>query len=430
MSTSTEPRDTPTAADRRRILLVDGLLALTVAASSVPSLVVYSTMDTAVGTTTLELPSAWTTMAYSALVCLPLVVRRIWPWPSHLTIVALALVPALIDPFLFADVLPVLVSLFSVVSVVSGWKPTFAAAASATVAMAGPSLYQEASQFAELLTIGGVISTLSYTLTPTMLVVAGAWALRIERRRSEALQQEAIRLALASDARAEAAAATERRRLAAELHDIVAHHVNLMVVQAETGPYVPDQGTARATFATIAGSGRTALGELDRLLGVLRRDGGGVPGAAPMAPLPTLDEIPTLVESATRAGVPIVLDRFEVPSALDPALSATGHRIVQEAVTNVIKHGDHTEAARVSVEHTGAALRIRVTNRTGSGGRVRSPDRDGHGLVSIRSRLEAFGGTLQVDDGAGHFGIDARLPLGPVPAGSTGDPAPLAPARP
>jgi len=406
--------------DLRRILLLDGLLAVAVASTSLPSVLLFLQTDVGVAEGVwidgFASPSQRWSIVYAVASTAPLALRRIWPRTVHAVVLALSLVPLVVHSVFSFDTTPVLVSLFSVASVLRGWRfPVLAALASAGV-LIGPSIVAwSSSEGIPGLRWWDVFVSVPYAVLPVALAVVAGRALQRERIRAEAHQRATVAAVVASEARADAAVAAERRRLAAELHDIVAHHVSLMVVQAEAGPYAAGDGSAgngpaASTFGAIADRGRTALGELDRLLGVLRRDGDGVAGAVPLAPLPTLHEVPGLVASAEQAGVPIRVARFDPPPMLDGALSATGHRIAQECVTNVIKHGDHREPATLTVSHDGGLLRITCENRVGPSPRSR-PDRDGHGLLSIRSRVEVFGGSLRAGEADGWFRVEAVLPL-------------------
>lgn len=402
------------------MLLLDGLLAVAVAAVTLPSLFLYLPVSIPDLTTGIPVPSRWSSLAYTVALTAPLTLRRIWPRTVHAVMVALSFIPYAAPSVLSFDTTPLLVSLFSVASILRGWRFTAAAALATAGVLLWPSLpftYAEDSG----IPFGwrDVLVIIPSVLLPVALAVVAGRALQQERSRAEANQRAAVAAVLAGEAQAAAAVAAERRRLAAELHDIVAHHVSLMVVQAEAGPFAAARGAAggaASTFGAIADRGRTALGELDRLLGVLRRDGDAVPGAAPLAPLPTLGEVGELVASAERAGVPIRLTRFDVPPGLDAALSATGHRIVQECITNVIKHGDHAEPATLAIAHEGGALRITAENRIGARSPASAASRVGHGLLSIRSRVEVFGGTLHTAEADGRFRAEAVLPLDPAAA--------------
>ncbi|MDA0166578.1 histidine kinase [Solirubrobacter ginsenosidimutans] len=194
----------------------------------------------------------------------------------------------------------------------------------------------------------------------------------------------------------EAAAAEERLRIARELHDAVGHDVSLMVVQAEALAAVTGDERADA----IAALGRRTMGEMHRTLKVLRDD-------ADLAPQPGLNDLGGVIEDARGAGVPITFTVEGAPRPLPGGLDASAYRIVQEAVTNVIRHAGGAAAA-VTVHYGDDALELRVTDE---GGEPSDTNGGGHGLVGMRERVAAFNGTLQVGPRAGHgYEVRAELP--------------------
>ena len=192
----------------------------------------------------------------------------------------------------------------------------------------------------------------------------------------------------------EAAAAEERLRIARELHDAVGHDVSLMVVQAEALAAVTGDERADA----IAALGRRTMGELHRTLNVLRDE-------AERAPALGLGDLGEVIEDARAAGVPITFTVEGAPRALPGALDASAYRIVQEAVTNVIRHAGGAAAA-VTVHYGDEALELRVSDE---GGERRSGS-GGHGLVGMRERVAAFNGTLQAGPREHGFEVRAELP--------------------
>jgi signal transduction histidine kinase len=213
----------------------------------------------------------------------------------------------------------------------------------------------------------------------------------------------AARLAHAARERellAERAATEERLRIARELHDAVGHDVSLMVVQAQAlGATAGDPRVQEATDA-IAALGRRTMGEMHRTLRVLREE-------PTRAPAPGVDGLEEVVDGARAAGADVALVVEGAPRALPPALGATAYRIVQEAVTNAIRHAPGAPAT-VVVRYGPAALELQVTDE-GPG-----PDGNGapgHGLVGMRERAAAFGGSLEAGARAeGGFRVRAVLP--------------------
>jgi signal transduction histidine kinase len=207
------------------------------------------------------------------------------------------------------------------------------------------------------------------------------------------------------DLAAREAVVAERARIARELHDVVAHSVSVMVVQAQAGPRLPDEERVRDAFGSIETTGREALVELRRLLGVLR---GGEEHAA-TAPQPGLASIEALVEQVREAGLRVDLRVEGEPAALPPGIDLSAYRIVQEALTNALKHAGRAEA-EVIVRYETAAVELEILdNGIGPHTRVNG---SGHGLVGMRERVALYGGLLEAGSRNGHgFAVRARLPL-------------------
>jgi len=255
------------------------------------------------------------------------------------------------------------------------------------------------------------------TLAPVFLLVntANAWGVsvlflivlilgdQIRRRR-----QSQLRLArqeeLSELEKARRAVLEERTRIAREMHDVVAHHMSMIAVQAETAPFrLPALPPAvRDEFAGIAGAAREAMTDMRRLLGVLRSDGGE---PAPTAPQPGLADVPELVETARRAGVPATL-HGTVPAVDGPA-GLAAYRIVQEALANAARHAPGAPV-RVAVTHDGTALGVRVEND----GPTSPASGGGHGIAGMRERATLLGGTFEAGPTVfGGFAVAATLPV-------------------
>jgi signal transduction histidine kinase len=234
---------------------------------------------------------------------------------------------------------------------------------------------------------------------------------RARRDRIGMLEERTRRLAGAK----ESTAARERERIAREIHDIVAHSVSLMVVQAEAG-IIRAAGETRTTrtFETIAGTGREALTQLDRALGVLRGD------EPTRQPEPDLDDLPDLLERARLAGLHAELIESGARRPVPTDLAAAVYRLVQEAVTNTVKHA---AAARIQarLDWHDDALDVRVSD-DGRGPASGTPGSgSGRGLIGMRERVQAFGGDLLTGPGAAGIGflVAATLPI--TPPNRTGD---------
>jgi signal transduction histidine kinase len=206
--------------------------------------------------------------------------------------------------------------------------------------------------------------------------------------------------------RALTAVAEERNRIARELHDVVGHSVSVMTVQASAVRRLmrPDQDKERAALETVEAAGREALSEMRRMVGVLRS--GDAP--ADLAPPPTLDQLDRLVDNFRRAGLDVVLESEGERVGVPPGLDLTAYRLVQEALTNTLRHA-HATRAVVRVGYCDDALRISVRD-DGDGPNGTPP---GTGLLGMRERVAVYGGTLATGaaDGGG-FELRAELPLG------------------
>ena len=208
------------------------------------------------------------------------------------------------------------------------------------------------------------------------------------------------------DVAAREAVVEERARIARELHDVIAHHVSMIVLQAGAERRVLGDANAstREVLETVEQSGRSALTETRRLLGMLRGDGND-----PLTPQPGLDDVPTLVGQLRDAGLPVELsidgERRELPVGIE--LSA--YRIVQEALTNTLKHAGDARAT-VHVRYGPDSLELEIAD-DGSGGSKRTPG-GGHGLVGMRERVALYGGRFDTSRGpGGGFAIRVVLPI-------------------
>jgi signal transduction histidine kinase len=201
----------------------------------------------------------------------------------------------------------------------------------------------------------------------------------------------------------------ERARIARELHDVVAHAVSIMVVQAAAADEVLDRDPQRAHVAlgAVQRSGRAAVVELGRMLDLLRSDDEA------LAPLPTLEGLPALVADARRSGLDVAL-HDETPGRYPAAIELCAYRVVQEGVTNALRHAPGSRVA-VRLAQCGDALEVWVEN---SAAAVPSPAPagTGHGLIGLRERVTVFGGRLDAGPRPeGGYRVRASVPLGAVP---------------
>jgi signal transduction histidine kinase len=231
-------------------------------------------------------------------------------------------------------------------------------------------------------------------------------ALRRQRLQAAQLRELARQLEREREERARAAVAEERTRIARDLHDEVAHSVSVIAVQADAaeGALERDPELARQPLGAIKETARGALAEMRRLLGILRQD----EDEARLAPQPGLEQLGALAEQARRAGLPVELSVEGEKRALPPGLDLSAYRIVQEGLTNVLKHAGPARA-RVLIRYGADALELAVEDDgmgTGNGGG------GGHGLVGARERAALYGGELEAGPRAGGgYSLRARLPL-------------------
>ncbi|MBO0515032.1 sensor histidine kinase [Streptomyces beijiangensis] len=247
----------------------------------------------------------------------------------------------------------------------------------------------------------------------------GAYALgslaRTRQAYTQAVEDRAAQLERANRIESEQATARERARIAREMHDILSHAVSIMIVQAEAGPVAVRAAPARAeaAFEAISDTGREAMTQLRRMLGVLREDGEDGPAAARRTPQPALTELPDLLERVGRSGPRISYETTGTPRPLPLDTEATVYRVVQEALTNVIKHAA-AQTVTVLLAYGTDTLEVTVTDDGRGPGTT-----TGHGLIGIRERAAAHGGTARTGpgpDGRG-FRVQVRI-TSPVEVGS------------
>ncbi|MFS0728943.1 sensor histidine kinase [Curtobacterium sp. 1P10AnD] len=298
-----------------------------------------------------------------------------------------------------------------VLGVRTDWRLTAAVWTAATVltlalVAVAPSRWEPADVWASTFVVSAGSTLL---LAGAAVAIGQRRAVRVElaeARRDVELEQERRRTV------------EERARIARELHDVVAHSMSVVHMQAESAPYrvqdLPPE--ARAEFAAIAGTSRTALREMRQLLGTLR---GGAD--AERAPQPQLTDLPDLVERTRAAGIPVTLHLDAAHGDEDRLAQLTVYRVVQEALGNVARHASGASTV-VTVGRHGAALRVEVTNHAPSAGTLAAPPPDdgGFGLAGMRERVAALGGTIehgpQPDGG---YRVAVSLPTTPASSSTT-----------
>jgi signal transduction histidine kinase len=333
-------------------------------------------------------------LAFRGVAPLPVLLAIVLTWPVVYTLVAI--------PVLFwGQFAPFLVAVYSVARHGRGREPLYGALAAAAL----------------LLFLDLRVSVLSspeeivFHWTATTLVWLAGWGLGVFERRARASALLAAEVEVASRTQTITAIAEERARIARELHDIVAHSVSVMVIQAGAAEQVVDDDPAfvRSALGTIRATGSGALAEMRRLVSMLRdRDADG--NSAPLAPQPGLEGLPDLVETARRSGAHVELriegDIQELPIGVDLA----AFRVVQEALTNIRRHSSAAHVW-VTVRRSPDQLEVEIVDDGKTSAAAASPSL-GHGLLGMRERAELYGGTVEAGPlpEAG-FRVRARLPI-------------------
>ncbi|MCW2946316.1 MAG: histidine kinase [Actinoallomurus sp.] len=340
----------------------------------------------------------WVHVALAVAMCLPLIWRRRWPQAVFAFIALVALAQWLAGINNAVCDLTVPVAMYTIAAECAfRWALAAGLAAELGITMV---VYQQPQQ--------GAAAAQWKSLIPFSIMIWGIWlgGLYISTRRKYtlSLEERAQRLERERDAEVQIAAAEERARIAREMHDVIAHSVSVMVVQADGAAYTVDADSQRAKRAmeAIGTTGRQALAEMRRMLGVLREG-----GDATLAPQPGVEQLTELVEQIRSAGLPVDLTVQGVPAELTAGLQLTIYRIVQEALTNVRKHAGPEATARVGLYHGDHAIEVRIRDD----GRGAIPgDGRGHGLVGMRERVAVYGGSVRAEPVAGGgFEVVARL---------------------
>jgi signal transduction histidine kinase len=245
--------------------------------------------------------------------------------------------------------------------------------------------------------------------TPLFFTVIWLFAFGLGRKleRAREAEERAAQIERQRAEEARAAVAEERARIARELHDVVGHAVSVMTVQASGVRRLlkPDQEREREALEIVEQTGREALAEMRRLVGVLRR-----PEEAPaLAPQPSLQHVERLVEQARDAGLPVHVEIEGEPTELPAGVDLTAYRLVQEALTNTVKHANATRAD-VVIRYGDGIVELLVSD-DGRGSSDGTAESGGHGLVGMRERVAVYGGELEAGPAPdGGYRLHARLP--------------------
>ena len=238
-----------------------------------------------------------------------------------------------------------------------------------------------------------------------LAAVSAGIAARSRRAQLTALADRARQAELTREREAELAVAEERERLARELHDVVAHHVSVIVALADGAQYAADRDPAavRRALEQVSATGRETLRDLRGLLGVLR-DGGGPGGGR--GPQPGLAELDGLLDRVRAAGLAARLRTEGAPVALPPLAELTIYRVVQEALTNVLRHAPHAARAEVCLRYAPDAVRVTVVDDGGPGAQPGT----GRGLAGMRERARLHGGDVVAGPSGRGWAVALRLP--------------------
>jgi signal transduction histidine kinase len=372
-----------TATFRNHPYASDGLLALVLFALVLSDL--FTSPDYLTG-------SLWVYVPVALLMTVPLAWRRRAPLVVvGLVMGAFAAQSLILDPTPTPDseLIPALIAVYTVAAHGERWVPY----AGGCLSLVSGIVWLGADDF----------------LLPVVMF-GGAWlAGRLVQKRQLYAQMFADRarvLEREREVNKRVAAAEERVRLARELHDVVGHSVSVMVVQAgaERLALGEERPATRQALLAIERTGREALAEMSRLLGILRTEGDGLA----LAPRPSLAQVDALVKTVRDAGVPVDLHVEGEQIALSPGVDVSAYRIVQEALTNVVKHAGSARA-HVVVRYGGDEVEVEVTD---DGHGPVDGNAAGYGLAGMRERVELHGGTLEAGKGnGGGFTVKARLPL-------------------
>jgi signal transduction histidine kinase len=341
----------------------------------------------------------WFAAPATALLVLPLLLRRRYPFAAPASLWILSAAVSFVDGELVPFTPGVYVAGMAAAFLLGNLKDSVRARAGLAVVVGGAATI-----------IANAPDTEPSALVFVPLFFGLGWlagfVVRERGEQAEAAEERAAQAERERDAAMRVAVAEERARIARELHDIVAHAVSVMVLQVGAVRHkLPDErADDREALQGVERAGRTALAEMRRLLAAMRREGDGVD----LSPQPGLDGLESLAEEVGRAGLPVRLhvegERAPVPRAIE--LSA--YRIVQEGLTNALKHAN-AGAADVTVRYRPDALELEVRD-DGRGGPA--GDGLGHGLVGIRERVKIYGGEMSAGREDGGFVLRTRLPLG------------------
>ncbi|MFC7883579.1 sensor histidine kinase [Streptomyces sp. NPDC057376] len=353
-------------------------------------------------------------VVFSVLLCLVIALRQRMPERMLILAIVLGVGQLALDVSTLPADFAFLVIVYTVAATGARWASRTALAVGLCAAPVAQLRWADGT-----LSIGANIAITVFQAVPFALAWVLGDSIRTRRAYFAQLEERAARLEKEREAQSKVAVAAERARIARELHDVVAHNVSVMVVQADGAAYVmdaaPDQ--AKKALETISSTGRQALAEMRRLLGVLRT--GEHQEAGEYVPQPDVQQIEDLVEQCRSSGLPVDFKVEGTPRELPSGVELTAYRIVQEALTNTRKHGGPNAGASVRLVYFDDGLGLLIED-DGKGAphelyEEGGFDGQGHGMIGMRERVGMVGGTLDAGPRpGGGFRISALLPLKPA----------------
>jgi signal transduction histidine kinase len=413
--------------------VLDGALALVLMLMTVTEVIDYAAGNVAVrvrplGDLRIVVQDAGTSpstamLVFAVLASAPLVVRRSYPLSTFCLVMGATL--AMTNSAPHVAILTCMIGAYSAAAYSPHRVPALVSLVAAALLVA--------------LTRRTSMPNIPNALIPFVLLIpvaVAANAIRLWKRRAAASQQQMRSLEQQQAETTRRAVEFERARIARELHDVVTHNVSVMIVQAGAARKVMDAQPGQAAEALLAveASGRAAMSELRQVMGLLnagtqdarpgaRRGTGGLDDAAgldgavhlngaDLAPQPGLDRLDALVGRVRDTGLAVTLSVSGVPRPVPPGISLAAYRVVQEALTNTVKHAVGASAS-VAVQYTPHALGLEIADTGGSPGQC-APDGNGRGLIGLRERLAVYGGSLEAGRRlTGGYRVRAMIPLAP-----------------
>lgn len=351
-------------------IAIDWFIVLALAIVSVPGVVSSAELND---------NQPWLGGVLSVLLIAPLLVRRRWPFAVFAAMSAVAFLQWLLDVHILADI-GLLVAFYTVV-VTESWRRIVIAA-----------LVLQAGIVLALAQWAGASLVADWIFLSGLAIAAGALGANSRTRRLylQALEDRAAQLEREREQQSALAVASERTRIAREMHDIVAHNLTVMITLADAAAMTEPTSQAAEPMQAIAKTGRQAMAEMRSVLGVLRDES----GAASMIPQPGVSQLTYLVAAMKNAGLPVELTTDSAAQYLDAGVQLAVYRIVQESLTNSLRHGGQNTSADVQIGYSDPEVTIVVTDTGSPQPNGVGSNSLGRGVSGMRERARAFNGTL------------------------------------